>query len=84
MLELRHYLTVDGRSPFAEWFAALDSEPADRVQRTLERMVAGNLSDTKAVGSGVLERRIDWGPGYRIYFGREGSVIVVLLSGGTK
>ena len=50
----------------------------------MQRMTAGNLSDTKSVGYGVLERRIDWGPGYRMYFGRDGSTIIILLGGGTK
>lgn len=47
-------------------------------------MKRGNLGDSKAVGDGVLERRIDYGPGYRIYFGRDGDRVVVLLGGGTK
>ena len=44
----------------------------------------GNLSNAKAVGEGVLECRIDWGPGYRVYFGRDGDVLVILLTDGTK
>ena len=47
-------------------------------------MAGGNLSEVKPVGSGVLERRIDWGPGYRVYFGREGNRFVILLAGGPK
>ena len=48
------------------------------------RLEAGNLSNVKPVGEGVLEYRIDWGPGYRVYFGRDGTVLVILLTGGTK
>jgi putative addiction module killer protein len=44
----------------------------------------GNLSNTKGVGSGVMECRIDFGPGYRVYFGRDGEVLIILLGGGTK
>lgn len=50
----------------------------------LARLEQGNVSNVKSVGEGVLEYRIDWGPGYRVYFGREGAVLVILLSGGTK
>lgn len=50
----------------------------------LVRMGNGNLSNVKSVGSGVIEYRIDWGPGYRIYFGRDGDELVILLAGGTK
>lgn len=50
----------------------------------LARLEGGNLSNTKTVGSGVLEYRIDYGPGYRVYFGRDGETLVILLAGGTK
>jgi putative addiction module killer protein len=48
------------------------------------RMHQGNLSNVKGIGEGVLEYRIDWGPGYRIYFGRDGETMIILLAGGTK
>ena len=57
---------------------------AAKVATALERMADGNLSSVKPVGRGVLEYRIDFGPGYRIYFGRDGDRLVVLLAGGTK
>ncbi len=50
----------------------------------LVRLEGGNLSNVKTVGEGVLEYRIDWGPGYRVYFGRDGETLVILLTGGTK
>ena len=50
----------------------------------LVRLGQGNTSNAKTVGEGVLEYRIDWGPGYRVYFGRDGHTLVILLTGGTK
>jgi len=84
MLELRYYLAGDGASPFEEWFAGLAAPAAAKVAVALARLEQGNLSNAKAVGEGVLECRIDWGPGYRVYFGRDGDVLVILLTGGTK
>ena len=53
-------------------------------ERAWQRWFQGNTSNAKSVGEGVLEYRIDWGPGYRVYFGRDGEVLVILLTGGTK
>jgi putative addiction module killer protein len=84
MLELRYYLASDGASPFEAWFAGLAAPAAAKVAVALARLELGNLSNAKAVGEGVLEHRIDWGPGYRVYFGRDGDVLLILLTGGTK
>ena len=84
MLELRYYLDTTGGSPFEEWFSRLDALAAAKVAVALARVEQGNLSNVKSVGQGVLEYRIDWGPGYRIYFGRDGDVLVILLTGGSK
>lgn len=84
MLELRYFLASDGGSPFEKWFADLDATAAAKVTTALVRLEQGNLSSAKAVGEGVWEYRINWGPGYRVYFGRAGNVLVVLLTGGTK
>jgi putative addiction module killer protein len=84
MMELRYYLTRDSKSPFEEWFYSLDAQAAAKVTKALVRLEQGNLSNAKSVGEGVLEYRIDWGPGYRVYFGRDGDVLVILLTGGTK
>lgn len=83
-MQVVEYLDRHGRSPFASWFEALDARAAAKVTVALARVAAGNFAHPKAVGSGVSELRIDWGPGYRIYFGREGTEIVILLAGGTK
>jgi putative addiction module killer protein len=82
MLELTIYQAASGQRPFDEWFAGLDAPAKAKVQGALDRLAAGHLSES--VGGGVLERRIHWGPGYRIYFGRRGAAIVVLLGGGIK
>jgi putative addiction module killer protein len=84
VLELRYYLTTGGESPFENWFDGLDAASAAKVSVALVRLGQGNTSNAKTVGQGVLEYRIDWGPGYRVYFGRDGEVLVILLTGGTK
>jgi putative addiction module killer protein len=84
MIELRYYLSRNETSPFEDWFAGLDATAAAKVSVALARVEQGNLSNAKPVGEGVLEYRIDWGPGYRVYFGRDGNVLVILLTGGTK
>lgn len=84
MVELRYYLTVDGLSPFEKWFLALDATAGAKVSVALIRLEQGNFSNVKSIGEGVLEYRVDWGPGYRIYLGRDGDVLVILLHGGTK
>ena len=84
MIELRYYLTGEGKSPFEQWFSSLDVQAATKVTTALVRLEQGNLSNAKGVGEGVFEYRIDWGPGYRVYFGRDGDVLVILLTGGTK
>ena len=69
---------------FGEWFLGLDTRARQLVDDAIARMRLGNMGDCKRVGSGVLERRIDSGPGYRIYFGREGDKLILLLAGSTK
>jgi putative addiction module killer protein len=84
MLEIVVYQDADAARPFELWFNRLDDPAAARITNVIRRMSHGNLCDVKYVGGGVLERRIDWGPGYRIYFGRDGTTLVVLLGGDTK
>ena len=78
------YLDGDGESPFAAWFGELDARAAAKVTVALSRIERGAVSNVKGVGEGVLEFRIDFGPGYRIYFGRDGERLIILLAGGTK
>ena len=84
MIELRYYLSINAKSPFEDWFNGLETADAAKVAVALARMEQGNFSNVKPVGEAVLECRIDWGPGYRVYFGRDGDVLVILLTGGTK
>ena len=84
LIELRYFLASDGRSPFEAWFIGLDTAAAAKVAVALARLEQGNLSNAKGVGEGVLEYRINWGPSYRVYFGRDGEALVILLTGGTK
>lgn len=84
MIEIREYIDASGRSPFGRWFDDLDATAAIKVRTALARMEAENLSGVRGVGSGVLEYRINFGPGYRIYFGRDGDTLIVLLGGGSK
>ena len=84
MIVIREYLDPNGRSPFEKWFEGLNAPAASKVTVALARIEQGNFSNAKGVGSGVYEHRIDFGPGYRIYFGKDGETIVILLGGGTK
>jgi putative addiction module killer protein len=84
MPEMRYYVAADGRQPFAEWFAELESVARAKVTRAIIRLEQGNFSSVKSVGEGVFEYRIDFGPGYRVYFGQDGPMLVILLTGGTK
>ncbi len=84
MLDIRYDVSEDSGDPFEEWFATLDRTAKAKVTVAIARLEQGNLSNIKSVGDGVLEYRIDWGPGNRVYFGRDGAVLVILLNGGTK
>ena len=78
------YLDVQGESRLARWFEDLNAEAAAKVTAALYRLGQGNFSNVKGVGRGVFEYRIDFGPGYRIYFGKDGESLVILLGGSTK
>lgn len=84
MVEVVQYETEEGACPFADWFDSLDARAAAKVRTAIARIETGNLGDVKPVGEGVSERRIDFGPGYRVYFGQDGQRLVILFLGGTK
>jgi putative addiction module killer protein len=84
MMEIREYLDRRGESPFRDWRSRLNTEARRKVTTALYRVGLGNLSNVKDVRAGVFECRINFGPGYRVYFGKDGEEIVILLGGGTK
>ncbi len=81
---VHEYLDAKGRSPYAAWFDNLDATAAAKVAAALYRLEMGNFSNVKGVGAGVFERTIDFGPGYRVYFGKDGPSVVILLGGSSK
>jgi putative addiction module killer protein len=81
ILAIREYLDEQGESPFGRWFQRLNAPAAARITTALVRIGQGNLSNAKSVGGGVMEHRIDFGPGYRVYFGNDGQTLVILLAG---
>ena len=83
MTAIKEYVRPDGTCPFGRWFDRLNAEAAARVVTAKARLQTGR-GDLKPVGEGVSELRIDFGPGYRVYFGKDGDDDVVLLVGGTK
>ena len=83
-LTIREYVTKNGRCPFREWLDALDIVVKARIQSRVLRFETGNLGDHKSVGGGVWEARLMFAAGYRIYFGKDGNSIIVLLGGGDK
>ena len=85
MHEVIHYLTDAGRDVFAQWVADLrDQMAAARIAARIERLSLGLFGDCKALGDGVWELRVDWGPGYRVYYACAGSKVVLLLCAGDK
>jgi putative addiction module killer protein len=83
--ELLNYITQDGKRPFPEWRDALrDVKARAKIRIRLDRVRQGNLGDYRSVGDGVFEFRIDYGPGYRIYFGQIDQTLILLLCGGDK
>ena len=83
--DIQLYVTPDGKAPFSQWLSVLrDPKARAKIRVRLDRVRLGNLGDHRPVGEGVWEFRIDYGPGYRVYFGQVGTRIVVLLGGGAK
>jgi len=83
-LTIREYVSVDGESYFREWLDSLVVPVRARIQARVMRFETGNLSDHESIGEGVWEARVMFGPGYRIYFAKEGRAIILLLLGGDK
>jgi putative addiction module killer protein len=83
-IRLVEYLDGQGRSAYAKWLDSVNAPAAAKVAAAVYQLAAGNLSNVKGVGSGVFERKIEFGPGYRVYFGRDGDLMVILLGGSSK
>lgn len=83
-LVIREYSSAVGANPFRAWLASLDMRMRARIQARILRFELGNLGDHKPVGGGVIEARLFFGPGYRVYFGRMNETLIVVLAGGTK
>jgi putative addiction module killer protein len=83
--EIRLYETQDGKVPFSDWMESLETQPIyGKIMARLERVENGNFGNHHGVGEGVFELVIDFGPGYRVYFGQDGQHLVILLVGGSK
>lgn len=85
MIELRRYLREDESAPITDWLCGLrDIRARAQIEVRLRRVSAGNFGDCKPVGKGVWELRVDIGAGYRVYYGKHGQTLVILLCGGGK
>ena len=84
MARVVHYVAEDGTDYLDEWLQNQDTEIRARVQTRIDRIELGNFGDHKGVGNGVSELRIDFGPGYRVYYGLDNEKLVIFLVGGTK
>ena len=85
MFQLEHYLTPDGTDIIGEWLDGLtDHQATARLAARFVRLALGNFGDCKALSHGVWELRIDWGPGYRVYYAQAGAELLILLGGGDK
>ena len=83
--KIQYYRNQNGRAPFTEWLQSIrDSKTQNRIVRRLDRLTWGNFGECKSVGGGVFELILDFGPGYRIYFGEVSNTVVLLLCGGGK
>jgi len=85
VIELRRYITPEGKDVFGEWLAKLkDARAQAKIVVRLDRVALGNFADCKPLRGGLCELRIDWGPGYRVYYAMLGKSCVLLLAGGDK
>src|SRR5580698_2033559 len=84
MIKLVAYIADGGEKPFEEWFSSLDVHAANKVNVSLTRLGEGNTSNLKPIKGAFQELKIDWGPGYRVYIGKDGDKLIILLGAGTK
>jgi putative addiction module killer protein len=81
--KIREYVE-NGRSPYEQWYERLDNVVAERIDKYVRRLEQGHFGAAKSLQNGVFELRMDFGPGYRVYYGREGKSVIILLGGGSK
>jgi putative addiction module killer protein len=85
VIEIRHYVNRAGRDVFDEWLSELaDPRAQAKIASRINRLAAGNFGDCRPLRQGVSELRIDWGPGYRVYYAMVGKLCVLLLCAGDK
>jgi putative addiction module killer protein len=84
VIEVRQYIDRSGRNLFERWFDKLEHDTQARIVSSIDRLERSNFSAAKSAGKGVQELRLDFGPGYRVYFGVDGDQLVILLGGGSK
>ena len=84
MIEFTEYIDANGKSPFAQWFDALDAVAATKIRVFTTRVELGNYSNVEPIGEGLSEIKIDFGPGYRVYFRKEKEKLLLLLGGSSK
>ena len=85
MIEVRHYVSCAGKDVFDDWLSQLvDTRAQAKIATRINRLAVGNFGDCKHLRQGLWELRIDWGPGYRVYYALIGRVCVLLLCGGDK
>ena len=84
-MEIRHYLSGAGKDVFDDWLTQLaDARAQAKIAARINRLAAGNFGDNKSLRRGLYELRIDWGPGYRVYYSMISRESVLLLNGGDK
>jgi putative addiction module killer protein len=85
VVEVYTFETSEGKVPFNDWFLSIrDSKTRARIETRIDRLSLGNFSNCEPARGGVTELKMDFGPGYRVYFGQDGRTLVILLGGGTK
>jgi putative addiction module killer protein len=85
VVEIRHYMTRSGKDVFDHWLTQLaDARAQAKIAVRIDRLAAGNFGDCKSLQKGLFELRIDWGPGYRVYYAMLGTACVLLICGGDK
>ncbi len=84
MTIVKEYVDASGATPFGDWFDKVDATVAAKVAKAREKLVRGHFGNVKSLGEGISEYKIDFGPGYRVYFGQDGQELILLLAGGSK